>query len=268
MADLIPKEQVEKAIGSIGRRDYKDPSIQKIAREALARKKKKTTSQPAISKPSISRPSQHNSSSSSSSSRSKYYYITPEKYEGAYGMITSRPKSEKGWKRVSKEEYERHIQKGKEYWESKKKKELEKRISRGDKKALEEWKKKYGSPKTTDVVITKDPTTGKEVEIPVAKTSYGTYLYQLPEGKETKELKVGIGKSEGWALGEIAKEYHKSVLGKSPSYAVSYGSVKRKDYEQYNLAKEYSAIREGKKSVWVTPEDKIIVVSGTKPPQE
>jgi len=216
---------------------------------------------------SISRRSGGGGSSSSSSSKPKKYYIKPGTYEGVYAMATTGklPPQGSGWKEVSKEEYERHCQKGKEYWESKRKEKLEKRISRGDKKALKEWEEKYGSPKVSDVVITKDPKTGKEVEIPVAKTSYGTYLYQLPGG-ETKELKPGIGKLECYALGEIAREYHKSVLGKSPSYAVSFGSVKRENYEKYQIAKEYSDIKEGKKSVWVTPDDKLIVSKGTKPP--
>jgi len=206
------------------------------------------------------------SSSKKETKKEKYYYITPGSYEGVYGMITETPKAETGgWKRVTKEEYERHIQKGKEYWESKSKEQLEKRISKGDTKALKEWEEKYGSPKVTDVVITKDPKTGKEVEIPVAKTSYGTYIYQLPGSEKPKELKPGIGKLECYALGEIAREYHKSVLGKSPSYAVSFGSVKRENYEKYQIAKEYSEIKEGKKSVWVTPDDKLII-SGTKPP--
>jgi len=262
----LSREQVERAIGSIGRRDYRDPHIQKIAKEALARKKKKSSA-PPVSKPTSSRPSRHSSSSSSSSSRSssKYYYIKPGEYEGVHGIISERAEapSGSGWKRVSKEEYERHQTKAKEYWESKKKEELEKKISKGDKKALEEWKKKYGSPKTTEVVITKNPKTGERVEIPVAKTSYGTYLYEI--GGKVREIKPASGKREESVLGDIAKEYHKSIIGKSPDYAVSYGSVKAENYRKYQIAKEYSAIREGKKSVWVTPENKLIV-SGRRPP--
>ena len=273
----LSKEQVERAIGSIGRRDYRDPHIQKIAREAMKRKKKKEKPTPPVSKPTPSRPSpsssrsksRHSGSGSSSSpsrSSSKYYYIKPGVYEGVTGMISSRSSlpSGRGWKRVSKEEYEEHNRKAREYHERKEKEKLEKKIGRGDKTALKEWEKRYGKSEVTEVVTTKNPKTGERVEIPVAKTSYGTYLYEI--GGKVKEIKPAIGKREELVLGDIAKEYHKSVIGKSPDYAISYGSVKKQEFGRYAVAEDYIDIKRGRKQAWKTPDDKLIVVEGTSPP--
>ena len=238
--------------------------------EVLAWARKRKKQKPGISKKQQTSRRSHRSvdSSPSSSSKPKHYYIKPGTYEGVHAIATtsSLPPAGSGWKKVTKEEYEEHIRRSKVYWARKRKEELEKRISKGDKAALKEWKEKYGRAKVTDIVTTKNPKTGEEVEIPVAKTSYGTYLYQLPESGETKELKPGIGKGKEWVLGQIAKEYHKSVLGKSSGLDVSFGSVRVEDYEKYRLAKEFAEIKKGKKSIWKTPQGKLIIVSGKQPP--
>jgi len=273
----LSKEQVERAIGSIGRRDYRDPHIQKIAREAMKRKKKKEKPTPPVSKPTPSRPSSSSSrsksrhsgggsSSSPSRSSSEYYYIKPGEYEGVHGIISERAEapSGRGWKRVSKEEYEEHKRKAREYHERKEKEKLERRIRHGDKTALKEWEKRYGKPEVTEVVTTKNPKTGERVEIPVARTPYGTYIYEI--GGKVKELKPAIGKREESVLGDIAREYHKSVIGKSPRYAVSYGSVKKQEFGRYAVAEAYADIKRGRKQAWKTPDDKLIIVEGTSPP--
>jgi len=269
----LSKEQVERAIGSIGRRDYRDPHIQEIAKRAISRKKKKSSTPPA-SKPTPSKPSSRSrsrhsgggSSSSSSRSSSRYYYIKPGEYEGVHGIISERAETPSGggWVRVTKEEYEEHKRKAREYHERKEKEKLEKRISKGDKTALKEWEERYGKPEVTDVVTTKNPKTGERVEIPVAKTPYGTYLYEI--GGKVREIKPAIGKREELVLGDIAKEYHKSIIGKSPDYAVSYGSVKRQELGRYAVAEAYADIKRGRKQAWKTPDNKLIVVEGTSPP--
>lgn len=160
-------------------------------------------------------------------------------------------RSSRALRKQLKKEGSLHKYESSEQTTSAEKRELEQEIvKKGRKQDVEEWGKRYGKDvKVSHIVTAIDPTTRKKTEIPVAKTRWGTYLYRTSSGKviETRE----------GAEGKIARGYFGvKVKGKS----ISVGSVRIKDYRKYKSAQEYTAlktaIKKGKKSVWITPKEK------------
>jgi len=176
----------------------------------------------------ISKRKKSSSKSSVKKKEYKYYYIKEGASPSGIHAIASMGEQKflgKGWKQVSKEEYERFLQKIKE--QSRKKKS----VSSSKSSSVET--KTY---KPEKILTIREPT-GEIYEIPYAKTERGTYIYQLPSG-EVVELKR-----------HSPREIHKRILGRTPDYATDVGEVNIEDYPEYRKAMEYIAIKKGKKVV-------------------
>ena len=196
--------------------EKKSVTLSELVRWHKEKQKKKQKKSEA----SVSKKKSSSKKSSAKKTEQKYYYIKPGVYTGVHAIATSRKRNlGKGWKLVSKEEYEEHVRRAKEFHKSLK--------SGGGGKITYKPQK----------ILTIEEPTGEIHEIPYAKTERGTYIYQLPSG-EVVELKE-----------HDPREIHKRILGKTPKYATSYGEVNIEDYPEYRKAMEYIAIRKGEKVV-------------------
>jgi hypothetical protein len=107
------------------------------------------------------------------------------------------------------------------------------------------------------IITTKDPKTNKEVEIPIAKTEKGTYIYKMPSGK--------IVETSDPNSGRIARAYQTGVLGHAPKFATSHGTVKADKYGDYQLKRNIALAKKGKATLYLTKDNQIVQAGGLNP---
>ncbi|RLF02483.1 MAG: hypothetical protein DRJ64_09280, partial [Thermoprotei archaeon] len=198
----------------------------------------------------------------------KYYYIKPGTYEGAHAIATTSsyaPRG-KGWKKVSEKEYKKHLKEAKSYWKKKK------RSGGGGGGGGGAPAPKPEPKKVSVVVVSKKgdyetfqnitPERLKELE-----TKYGYTVVKKVEGRAIKGSEVNKAISED--IGKIPLKgggtmyYSKAkAAGKTPEQIVEEYNIRRLEESKVTMGK----LESGEKSVWLTPEGKLVISKGTSPP--